>query len=371
MTKKEIIRRVLRGCIVIAALLAIGSGYVYYIDFLNGNKKQLAVIYPLDILAVERIVKGIDEACARSPYASRVVVRHYGVPVNDKHRIAATAETILESQPAAIISIGGMSTITLHETMQKREIFIPTVFLGVNGGVKFGLIESPERPGGVMTGIDAEAVDLSLTATLLHIVKPSTKKILIPYLLPTDPRDDRARLMIAAVKEALESYGIQVTLIEFGSKENVMDKLLVELPGHDMLYSPEVGSLNYYNVGYSKLCSEMGITFWCGLIDGINLEAAISFGIDPKPIGDTAFEMAIDIVFKGKDPATTPVRMLDDMRELYINLFASSRQGYIPNFAQIVRDLKANPDLAGITKRIHVSRNLNPDLPVPGQGPTA
>ena len=341
--------------VVVITLTIIGTYYVTYRSPEVAAKKLVVVLHPTEYTTVDRMCLGIEEAWATSKYAGDVVIRKFGFDVFDKIRTLATVETVFEQKPDVIVAIGGTAAIALNETMKKRSIEVPVVFAGVTVAVEWGLIESYEHPGGMMTGVDSVGeIGSNIQAKLLCIAKPTVKKVLIPFTVSTDPRDKRAEGMAESMKNYLEGRGIEVTALPLASSYNALDKIAAVLPGHDTLCSLEIDASAHLNGGFSKLCAEMGVTFFCGIIDGINLEAALSFGLDPKPIGGHLFTLATDILFHGKHPSTMPIVVLTLYRELYINVIAGLSQEYKPHFPQIVRDLAADPEVAPILKRMHV-----------------
>jgi putative ABC transport system substrate-binding protein len=341
---------------VLCALLIAGAYFfTYRSSRAVANKKVIAVLYPYDFVAAERMCLGIQEASTSGLYARHVIVRTFGFDVYDKMRVLATVETVLEQKPAVILAIGGTVTLALKETMAKRGIHIPVVFAGVTVAVEWGLVESYEHPGGLMTGVDSiDELGVDIQSKLICITKPTVQKVLIPYIASTDPRDMRSELIAASIKEYLETRGIQVTVVALSGASNILDTVAELLPGHDMLCSLEIDGLSQLSAGFSKLCSQAGVTFFCGGLNGTTFDAAISFGIDPKPIGATLFSMASEIVFDGKNPADMPVVVLTVCRDLYINLLTAPSQGYWPDFGQIVRDLVADPETASIVQRLHI-----------------
>jgi putative ABC transport system substrate-binding protein len=332
----------------------IGMYYATYRAPESAAKKMMVVIYPTEYTTADRICEGITEALAASAHSHRLAIRFFGIDVLDKIRTLATVETVFEQKPDVILSVGGTATLALSETMKKRSLEIPVVFAGVPVAVEWGLVESYERPGGLMTGIDSIGeVGSNIKAKLLCLTKPTLKKVLIPYIISSDPRDTRSEDIAAYMKKYLSSQSVEVTLLGLNGGCNVLEKVETMLPGHDMLCSLENDSMSSLNSGFSKLCSEMRVTFFCGVVD-MTLDAALSFGLDPKPIGKEMFYKASEILFEGKIPATMPVSVLTVFRELYINLVASAAQGYRPHLARIVKKIAQDPELSSLLNKIHI-----------------
>ena len=333
-------------------LLAILIGAFVFLPHRNASKKNIAVLVSHGFSAHENSYAGIAKVVAAAQANGiPIEMRPYWFNVLDKIQLTVVCEAALTDRPDCVLVVGGTATQVLHELIQKRKQGIPALFVAVNNPAELGIVKSLECPGGCMTGVVTVPFDPSEMPKICRLVKPEARKIVLPCDISNDP-DGHVQQHALAAKEYFESCGIVLDILPLNGLADALRTIKSVLPAYDTLIGLELDSTIQLSPGIAKLCDEVGVTYVCGAFDGIAAGAAITYATNTAYLGMCAVDMAMEILFKGKSPATMPVRSIANTREIYINTTAAGAQGYRPDIAQIKADLAATPDMAWLAERV-------------------
>jgi len=235
---------------------------------------------------------------------------------SDLIAVNAACNEALDSDVDSVICIGIRCAKGMVQTSRKRLSKKPVIFLGVLDAVKYELVESMERPGGHITGIESNhPTDSSFNmADLLLAIKPRAVNILFPYSMLAGGHESKAPI----IKEACARIGIHVTLLPIYNLNETLSQVAGLLPHHDTLMYLEADGVAIYGPGLGKLASQHNVTMFAGSIDGIK-DSALSYAADPACLADNAFEITKDILINKKNPGDIPVQQATVARNLIIN----------------------------------------------------
>ncbi len=336
---------------VLFTLLLMSSLYLLVIKN-NQSTKSVAVIMANGFSAHEQVYSGIIEAAASSKYANIIKVNPYWVNIFDKIQLTSVCESVLLEEPSVIIVGGGLASQVVYELLGKRKVKTPAIFVGVGNPIELGIINSFEAPGGPMTGVVIASAQ-GMPGQVFKVLNPNASRVIIPR----DSVNDADQLFdeyIMNIKRCLESQGVVVDVVFYDGISEALRTIKPFLSKYDALIGMELGSLMQIANGVSKLCDEAGITFFCCAFDGLLNNAAITYATNTAYLGHEAVVMATEILFEGKWPASMPVRSIAHARDIYINMAAAARQGYVPNMPQIKADLAAGDGLAWLVDRVRI-----------------
>ncbi|MDQ5891098.1 MAG: putative tryptophan/tyrosine transport system substrate-binding protein [Candidatus Dependentiae bacterium] len=338
---------------VFAILVLLITGVITLFWSVSNYRSNVVVLASSTVLIHEEIYKGVCRGAAQSRHRSRLGVVPYLFSHIDRVQIAGMCEAAIASRPDLIISVGATSTQILHELLQKRQLAIPVVYVGVNDPVRIGLIESLERPGGSMTGV-AEYFDPLASARLVLIVKPGVRDILIPY----DSAGATVDMVIEAIvkiKNYFEPYAVQVRAMPLDSSVDVLAKFCSVISEYDLVMGIEIDPLiHQFSAGLAKLCEQFNVTFFSTISSGVVLGAAITYATSAERLGEQAIAQAEKIIFDGVSPAVMPVLAAQNARELFINMKTAMRGGCALNIEQIMRDIASEPDLGSLENKVNI-----------------
>ncbi len=272
----------------------------------------------------------------------------------DKININSVAQSVIESRPDIIVSIGSMGTLALAELMRKRECKILHVFTGVTNSVDLGLVNSLDCPGANITGVMTGGYKQLTMGQILRVAKPNVKKVLIPY----DASDDPDRF-VAANAEALSDYllqhGIGSTILPIDGLSEAVKMIANTISGHDVLIGLEVDSFVAISSGMVKICSEKGVTCFAASVEAADVDAVFSFGPQPFFVGTAAFDLVQKIIENHQHPSVTPVVSLENTRQFIINTRRAAEQD-MPDLdpQAIAQRMMADPALSSFVDRIKI-----------------
>ncbi len=258
----------------------------------------------------------------------------------------------LESNANLLIGTGIRCTKALVQNSEKRKIKKPILFLAVLDPVKYELIQSTEKPGANVTGIESDfsPADLPLLINLLKTIKPCATSVLLPYANIPDGHDSHA----PELQKLGLTRGINVTLLPIHIINETLPLTTGLITSHDTLMYLEGDGVALCGPGLGKLASQHNATMFAGSIDGV-IDAAISYMPDPICFVDGPFDMAKEILINKQNPATMPVRQASITRSLVLNTPLWPEQGLGDlNVQEVVRKIRSNPQLAAIHDHIIV-----------------
>ncbi len=257
--------------------------------------------------------------------------------------VNATCDAALDSNVNLVICTGIACSRGFAQMAKKRQSTKPMVFMGVNNPVGVGIVSSLENPGGNITGVFSASFENKVDiAMLLLALKPTTKKVLLPYAAVADGNEPLA----LKIKQALKANFVDVTLLPINNPNETIAICTTMLPEHDMLMYLEADPIASNGSGLGKLASQYGVTMFASSIDGVK-DAAFSYASDPAPLARVAFTLAKEILHSGCTPKDMPIQAAPNDRVLTIkkNLFDSQGlEGTSPQ--RVVMSLRKNEKLA-------------------------
>ena len=115
---------------------------------------------------------------------------------DDYARVPALADELVSLAPHVIVSVTNVATLAL----QRATSSIPIVMAASSNPFASGLVKSLAKPGGNITGVSNQGLDLTAkTLELLHVAVPNAKRIAI--LMSNNPSHEDT------VKEAYAAAG--------------------------------------------------------------------------------------------------------------------------------------------------------------------
>lgn len=293
-------------------------------------KKKYSVAYMLlaSVSDHEKAERGILDAFNRSPHKHLFDLAPYHVATTDKIHARVVADQLLQQAPDAIITVRQFCTQAITSLAKRRLPHAPIIFADLPDADKLGLIKSTQASGTNVTGIQVIDPDQLTPARHLYRIKPSIKKLLIPYDVSYDTISSANNISswAQATKQYFASKGVAVTIAPFDNPRDALGKLPSMLLDHDTLIYYEGGGMNTIYTGLIQLCNKAGVTLFAATLAAAQEGAAITFALDPKLPGNHAWHYAEKILLEGANPATLPIKQLSNCHQLIINKKAAAMQ---------------------------------------------
>jgi ABC-type uncharacterized transport system substrate-binding protein len=214
--------------------------------------------------------------------------------------VEAGVHSILWLNPDIVVVEGSSAALATKRATKT----IPIVMALVGDPLGIGLIDSLGHPGGNVTGLTNETVDLATKRLqLLHEALPKATRILVPHN-PDTPYSGR---YIAALKTAAPKQGVKLTLAETRRSEDVQSlmgklsrsKVDVIMPADDASMASKVPEM-----------IDPALKAGIPIVDAdpvqVRRGVLLSYAVDHRELFRRAARF-VDKIFKGTRPGDLPV----------------------------------------------------------------
>jgi len=274
----------------------------------------------------QKTYQGFIDRCRESTSSVLYDIKPFYFHGLDKINMSSVAQSLLDSKPDIVVSLGSMGSLVLAELMRKRQCKTPHVFTGVTNSVDLGLVQSLERPGDNITGVMTGGYKQLTMPHILRLAKPDVQRVLIPYDMSDDP-DGFSSKTASAIADYLSQYGIKSTIAPIAGLSEAMKIITNLIEGHDVVMGLEVDSFVALSSGLVKLCNEKKALYFAASVEGADEGAVFSFGSQPLFVGAGGFDQVQKIIEEGQLSATLPVMSLNTSRQFIINTRYAAEQG--------------------------------------------
>ena len=234
---------------------------------------------------------------------------------DDYARVPGLASELVSLAPNVIVSAANVATLAL----QRATSSIPIVMAASTDPIGSGFVKSLAKPGGNITGLSNQSLDLTAkTLELLHVAVPNAKRIAV--LTSANPGHE------GMVKEAYLAAGaLGLTIIPVMARTlddlgNAFAKMHSE--SCDALFVPSDPRINRRIV---ELANEWRLPAIYQIGDFVDMGGWLSYGPDFHEQFRKA-AVYVDRILKGANPADLPVEQPTKF-ELEINLKTSKLLG--------------------------------------------
>ncbi|MDQ5890497.1 MAG: putative tryptophan/tyrosine transport system substrate-binding protein [Candidatus Dependentiae bacterium] len=232
---------------------------------------------------------------------------------------------VSEDKYDLIISVGSLWTDVATQFIHETGLKVPLVFGGVTDPIALGIL-SDLKPTPQITGIYREPASWLLVAKILHRIKPTMKRLLIPYY------EHAENGLVAKVLEGIRNYyatvGVETILYpvqKVGSYSEELHELLLTV---DTLWSFEGGFLDIFSSYLIEVCNARHITFFSNNGAHVAQGAALVYAApDFKSMGEALVSQAYGILEEGKTPDQLEIIQLPSDRKLMVSVEAAKMQG--------------------------------------------
>jgi len=254
---------------------------------------RLAIVYSDSLESTLRTIRGIKSA----------ITLQYATTAFDEYLLSSDAavaekniETVAESKPRLILTIGTFATQAVSEKIKDR----PIIFSAVLNPETSGFVKSLNSPGGNITGASLD-IPPDIQFNYFKRVIKELKKIGVLYTRETEN-------LIPPAKAVAQALGLELTAIKIESEKEIpeaLEKLSGLVDGiwsvaDGQIFSPSSTRFILLNtlrkgkpfMGFSRNLVESGALF--------------ALDYDYKDIGRQAGKIALEVL-SGKPPSAIPV----------------------------------------------------------------
>jgi putative ABC transport system substrate-binding protein len=230
-------------------------------------------------------------------------------------RLPGLAEIIISHKPEVIVGFGGPQ---VTQVLKSATTTIPVVFL-TDDPVVEGVVDSMARPGGNLTGVSVQSVDLE--AKRVELIKealPQATRIAALH----NPDHPRAGDNLATVRATAAKLGLDITVAKARSIDEVESALSLladaKVDALLVMTDPMLNTQRDRIVAFAARQRLPGFYFWREFAEAGGL---ISYG---PSLGEMHRRMAayVDKILKGDKPGDLPIEQPTRF-ELVVNLTAA------------------------------------------------
>ena len=268
-------------------------GIIQYVDDASLNQIVDSLEKQLDVLAEEKGVTFEYED-------------YYCNGQADSTTINQMVTELINDEVDILVPIATPTAMICQAATEDNQI--PVVFAAVSDPEGAGLVASNDAPGSNVTGT-SDALNTEAVLDLMIEQDRDLSKVGLLY----DKSQDASAAPIAAAKEYLDSKGIDYVEKTGTTNDEVMlaaDALIAEEV--EAVFTPTDNTIMTAELGIYEKFIEAGIPHYCGA-DSFALNGAyLGYGVNYATLGTETANMVAEILVDGKDPATLPVKVLDN-----------------------------------------------------------
>ncbi|MBR5952585.1 MAG: ABC transporter [Pseudobutyrivibrio sp.] len=268
-------------------------GIIQYVDDASLNQIVDSLEKQLDVLAEEKGVTFEYED-------------YYCNGQADSTTINQMVQELINDEVDVLVPIATPTAMICQAATEDNQI--PVVFAAVSDPEGAGLVASNDAPGSNVTGT-SDALNTEAVLDLMIEQDRDLSKVGLLY----DKSQDASAAPIAAAKEYLDAKGIDYVEKTGTTNDEVMlaaDALIAA--DVEAVFTPTDNTIMTAELGIYEKFIEAGIPHYCGA-DSFALNGAyLGYGVNYATLGTETANMVAEILVDGKDPATLPVKVLDN-----------------------------------------------------------
>lgn len=268
-------------------------GIIQYVDDASLNQIVDSLEKQLDVLAEEKGVTFEYED-------------YYCNGQADSTTINQMVTELINDEVDILVPIATPTAMICQAATEDNQI--PVVFAAVSDPEGAGLVASNDAPGSNVTGT-SDALNTEAVLDLMIEQDRDLSKVGLLY----DKSQDASAAPIAAAKEYLDAKGIDYVEKTGTTNDEVMlaaDALIAA--DVEAVFTPTDNTIMTAELGIYEKFIEAGIPHYCGA-DSFALNGAyLGYGVNYATLGTETANMVAEILVDGKDPATLPVKVLDN-----------------------------------------------------------
>jgi len=226
------------------------------------------------------------------------------------------AKQILGEQPDVAV---GIATPTAQACAQAIKE-IPIVFAAVTDPVGAGLVQSLEKPGGMITGTsDMSPIDRQLELILDFI--PKLKKLGVIY----NSGEANSVTLVKVLKEEAAKRGINVEEATVSNSAGVFQAAKSLVGRSEAIYIPTDNTVVSAFEAITKIGYQAQLPIFAADVDSVGRGAIAALAVDYYQMGRQTGEM-VKRILEGANPATLPVETLRDF-QIHLNPGSAAKMG--------------------------------------------
>jgi putative ABC transport system substrate-binding protein len=275
----------------------------------SGKVYKVGIIQYVDDASLNQIVDSLEkqlDVLAEENGCTFEYEDYYCNGQADSTTINQMVQELINDEVDVLVPIATPTAMICQAATEDNQI--PVVFAAVSDPEGAGLVASNDEPGSNITGT-SDALNTEAVLDLIIEQNRDIEKVGLLY----DKSQDSSTQPIADAKKYLEEKGIEVVEKTGTTNDEVMlaaDALISA--GVEAVFTPTDNTIMTAELGIYEKFIDAGVPHYCGA-DSFALNGAyLGYGVNYATLGTETANMVAEILVDGKDPATLPVKVLDN-----------------------------------------------------------
>lgn len=275
----------------------------------NSDAVTIGVLQYVEHESLTAARQGFEEAMEASAYKGKITWNLQN-PQADQSQLQAMSEDLLTDSDL-VLAIATPAAQSLASLTTDT----PVVFTAVTDPVSADLVETVEKPGGLLTGTSDQA-PIDKQIELLGQALPDAKTIGILYTTS----ETNSEVQVAAAEKLLTAAGYKVTLKGVTGSNDVQDATKSLMSSVDAVFVPTDNLIASTMSLIGELSIEHKVPVIGGSTDMVDVGGLLTYGTDYKSLGEQTAKQAISILEGAKPedvaveyPATVSLHVNEDM----------------------------------------------------------
>ncbi len=275
----------------------------------EGTVYKVGIIQYVDDASLNQIVSSLEEqldVLAEENGCTFEYEDYYCNGQADSTTINQMVTELINDDVDVLVPIATPTAMICQSATEDNQI--PVVFSAVSDPEGAGLVASNDAPGSNITGT-SDALNTVAIFDLMFTQDRDIQKVGLLY----DKSQDSSAGSIEEAKAYLDAAGVEYVEKTGTSNDEVMlaaDALVAE--GVDAVFTPTDNTIMTAELAIYEKFIDAGIPHYCGA-DSFALNGAyLGYGVNYASLGVETANMVAQILVDGEDPATLPVKTLDN-----------------------------------------------------------
>lgn len=267
--------------------------------------------------ALDAARQGFMDELADQGYGDGKVIYDLQNAQGDFATAQAIAEKFVNSSVDLILAIATPTAQATANVTQK----IPILITAVTDPIAAELVESILEPGTNVTGT-SDLTPVAAQIELLKTIKPEAKKVGVMY----NPGETNSLVQLDLAREAAEELGLELVETPVSNSSSVYQSAQSLIGRVDAIYVPTDNTVVSALESVVMVAESAKLPLIAGETDSVKRGALATVSIDYYSLGRQTGKMALEILDKGRNPATMPIQYLEDV-QLVLNMQSAERMG--------------------------------------------
>lgn len=275
----------------------------------SGKTYKVGIVQYVDDASLNQIESNIEAELDSKGEELGVTFNYADYTFNgqaDASTMNQIATELIADKVDVIIPIATPVALVMQSATADSQI--PVVFSAISDPVGAGVVESMEAPGANITGV-SDALDTEAVLNLMITANPEIQKVGLLY----DKSQDSSISSIENAKKFLDEKGIAYEEKTGTTNDEVSlgaDALIADEV--EAVFTPTDNTIMTAELAIYEKFIKAGIPHYAGA-DSFALNGAFcGYGVNYQEVGKETADMVVDVLVNGADPATTPVKTLNN-----------------------------------------------------------